>query len=371
MPEAHSRPAPCRRVLMTADPLGGVWTYALGLSKALGEHGVQVGLATMGARLRCDQREAVRALANVELFESNFKLEWMQDPWEDVAEAGEWLLQLEARFRPDLIHLNGYVHAALPWSRPRIVAAHSCVLSWWEAVHGRPAPAEWNRYRSGVSRGLAAASFVIAPTHAMLAALRRHYGPLPNAAVVPNGRDPASFPPGPKKNVVLAAGRLWDRAKNIDTLECVAGRLPWPVYLAGEEKSPDGGAVRFSGLRFLGRLDQDALAAWYGRAAIYVLPARYEPFGLTALEAALAGCALVLGDIRSLRETWGDAALFVPPGDALALRQALESLIRDESRRASLAARARSRALEYTPRRMAAGYLRAYRRLLRQKERAA
>ncbi len=33
------------------------------------------------------------------------------------------------------------------------------------------------------------------------------------------------------------------------------------------------------------------------------LPARYEPFGLSVLEAALSGCALVLGDIPSLRES--------------------------------------------------------------------
>ena len=49
-----------------------------------------------------------------------------------------------------------------------------------------------------------------------------------------------------------------------------------------------------------------------GRAAIYALPARYEPFGLSILEAALSGCALVIGDIPSLREIWADAALFVP-----------------------------------------------------------
>ena len=64
----------------------------------------------------------------------------------------------------------------------------------------------------------------------------------------------------------------------------------------------------------LGRLSAGELADWYARAAIYALPARYEPFGLSALEAALSGCALVLGDIPSLREIWGDAALFVPPG---------------------------------------------------------
>jgi glycosyltransferase involved in cell wall biosynthesis len=103
------------------------------------------------------------------------------------------------------------------------------------------------------------------------------------------------------------------------------------------------------------------MAAWFSRAPIYALPARYEPFGLSALEAGLAACALVLGDIPSLREVWDDAALFVPPGDAEALAAALNGLISDTPRRRALASRARLRALQFTPRRMATAYLQAYR----------
>ena len=59
-------------------------------------------------------------------------------------------------------------------------------------------------------------------------------------------------------------------------------------------------------------------------AAIYALPARYEPFRLEVLEAAAPGCALVLGDIASLRELWDGAALFVAPDDDRALRARAE-----------------------------------------------
>lgn len=99
---------------------------------------------------------------------------------------------------------------------------------------------------------------------------------------------------------------------------------------------------------------------WLGRAALFALPARYEPFGLSALEAGLAGCALVLGDIPSLREVWGDAAYFVPPEEPEALRQALVKLSGDLAARIELAVRARRRALEYSPARQAAGYLAVY-----------
>jgi glycogen(starch) synthase len=107
------------------------------------------------------------------------------------------------------------------------------------------------------------------------------------------------------------------------------------------------------------------LAALMGRAAVFALPARYEPFGLAALEAALSGCALVLGDIPSLREVWGDAALFVPPDDHEALRAALASLIAGPSLRKDLGRRARERASAYTVEAMTGSTIAAYERLLR------
>ena len=96
-------------------------------------------------------------------------------------------------------------------------------------------------------------------------------------------------------------------------------------------------------------------------AAIFAAPARYEPFGLGILEAAASGCALVLGDIPSLRENWDGAALFVPPDDAVAWRTTLSCLIACDSRRETLGAAARKRALVFARERMAARYAELYR----------
>ena len=59
---------------------------------------------------------------NVRLFESAYRLEWMEDPWDDVERAGDWLLEIAAR-GPDIIHLNGYSHAVLAWNAPVLVVA--------------------------------------------------------------------------------------------------------------------------------------------------------------------------------------------------------------------------------------------------------
>jgi glycogen synthase len=353
------------RLLLTADTLGGVWTYALELARVLQRHGVQVVLATMGRPLAASQRAEIRDISGLAVCESPFKLEWMEDPWSDVARAGDWLLGLEEAIRPDVIHLNGYVHGALSWHSPILVVGHSCVSSWWEAVKGQAPPTPWERYRGLVARGLHAADLVVAPTQAMLSALEQHYGRLRRRRVVPNGRHSALFHPADKRPFILAVGRLWDEAKNIMMLDTVAPSLSWPIYVAGEERHPVAGRVHYRSLKPLGRLSPPVLASWLSQAAIYALPARYEPFGLSVLEAGLAGCALVLGDIPSLREIWDGAALFVPPDDADMLRTTLLTLSRDRSYLlAWLAAKARARALQYTPERMLAGYLGAYEELL-------
>jgi glycosyltransferase involved in cell wall biosynthesis len=137
------------------------------------------------------------------------------------------------------------------------------------------------------------------------------------------------------------------------------------VYVAGEPRHPDGDtAITATHVQLLGRLPARTVAAWLGSASIYAFPARYEPFGLSILEAALAGCTLVLGDIPTLRELWDGAAVFVSPENPETLRLALEGLIDDPGLRQALSMRARRRALTLTPSRMAKAYLATYTDLL-------
>ena len=350
-----------QKVFMTGDTVGGVWTFTLELARALGDCGIEVLLATMGGEASEAQRSEAAAIPNLELITSAYKLEWMEEPWQDVQESGLWLLTLHKQFAPDLIHLNTYGHGALPWSAPVVLTAHSCVLSWWSAVKEEPMPSRWSRYRSEVEYSLKTADLLTAPSRAMQRTLEENYGSdLPPCRVIANGRSAAGYGPVEKEPIVLTAGRLWDEAKNVAAVCRVAGSLPWPVYLAGEERHPDGTEIGLAGCRTLGWLPPGELAGWYGRASIYALPARYEPFGLSAVEAALSGCALVLGDIPSLREVWNDAALFVPPGDEDRLKAALRELIEQPDRRQELACRAQTRARTFSPERMAAAYLDAY-----------
>ena len=350
-------------ILLTADPIGGVWNYALELCRSLQSSRARVALATLGRELQPEQRAEVARLGNVTLYESSFRLEWMPEPWEDLERAADWLLSLERRLNPDVVHLNHLVHADLPWRAPVLSAGHSCVWSWYAAVRGMPAGQDWALYRERVTASLRAARCVVAPTFTMLSQLERYYGPFQDSRVVTNARNSGLFEPGRKERLILCAGRLWDEAKNVAAVTAVASQLKAPVALAGEIVGPHGTTAALSGVRVLGPLATDALADWYGKAAIYVLPARYEPFGLTALEAALSGCALVLGDIPSLREVWGDAARYVGPDDHRSLAATVNELLEDDASRRLMGARAMARARLFSPDRFARSYLQIYEHL--------
>jgi glycogen(starch) synthase len=363
------------KILMTADAVGGVWTYAMELSAALARHDVQVVLATMGPRPSEAQREAAREIPGLELECSDFKLEWMVDPWADVDRAGDWLQRLAARESVDLVHLNGYAHAALTWSQPVVSVAHSCVCSWWQAVYRTHAPPEWNVYRERVTAGLNGATCIVAPTKAFLEQIRRIYQPAKPACVIHNARSSgfcARTEPQGRLPVIFASGRLWDEAKSIRVLDQAVRGLPWNAYVAGSVVSPDGKYVRVSALRCLGPLSPRDHSGWLKRAAIFVHPARYEPFGLSVLEAALAGCALVLSDLPTLRELWQGAAMFVDADDAPALHRALRLLLSDPDRMRSLSKASFNRARQYRPEAMGQAYATLYANLIesRSQERA-
>ncbi len=348
---------------MTTDAVGGVWTHALDLCRGLGATGWKVTLVGFGPAASPAQRAEVEGIGAVRYVETGLALEWMPQPWRDVDRAGGLLLRLAAEERPDVIHLNGYAHAALGWTAPVLVGAHSCVATWWRAVHGAPPPAEWGEYTRRVRAGLAAATTVVAPSTAFLAALRAAYGWNGSGQAIPNGTDaPArSWSADVREPVVLAAGRLWDDAKGLTTLAAIAPGLRWRVEVAGDRGLTE---VAPAALHFLGKLPRPGLRARMGEVAIFAAPARYEPFGLAILEAAQAGCALALSDLPSLREHWDGAARFVPATDPAAWRATLEELAADEAQREWLSQRAAERARAFPTSRMVAGYLDAYAALL-------
>lgn len=347
------------RLLMTTDTVGGVWTYSCSLASDLAKAGVDVTLVTMGPRARTDERDRLQG-SRVRLIETDLALEWQDPEGQNVADASRVLAGLVARLRPDVVHLNSFREASFGWTAPTVLVAHSCVNSWAQACRDTAWLEEprWRRYTERVAAALEEAQAWVCPSQAFHDVISELYHPHSRGTVIWNGIAPGDFV-GRKHDVILAAGRLWDRAKNIEVLAAAARGLAWPVEVAGAADASPSGSVSW-----LGHLPPEAMHSHLRHAAIFVSPALYEPFGLSVLEAASAGCALVLSDIPTFRELWDGAATFVHPTDTAALHRALAGLCADARERSRLQRAAYEHSLTYSQARMTGAYLSLYESLI-------
>ncbi|ACB79439.1 glycosyl transferase group 1 [Methylorubrum populi BJ001] len=369
MPVRH----PPAHILMTADALGGVWQYSLELATGLRQRGLTVTIALMGPAPSAAALAEAEAASGARILPTGLPLDWTAERPDAVLGAAAALARLARETGADLVHLHAPALALAAFDGPVVAVCHSCVATWWAAVGEGPLPDDLAWRARLAAEGCRAADRLLAPTRAFAEATQAAYGLSRAPEVVHNGRrsletlpeaEPAAQPATQSATHAFTAGRLWDRAKNAAALDRLAARLDVPLLAAGPVEGPNG--ERFAGkhLRGLGRLDTARMERELGQRPVFVSLARYEPFGLAVLEAAGAGCALVLSDIPSFLELWEGAALFVAPDDDAAAAEAVRSLLADPDRRAFLAEAARARAARYGADAMADGVLAVFSHLL-------
>jgi glycosyltransferase involved in cell wall biosynthesis len=343
-----------RRLFLTADSVGGVWQYATELARALVPHGWDITVALLGPSPSSAQRAMVDN-AGITLIDTGLPLDWLAADAATVTGAGTAVARLAEEHRADIVQLNQPALAAgVTFGMPVAAVAHSCVGTWWQAVRGtEPEPADFGWQTALMQRGLNTVDALIAPSHSFAAALQARYAlrSLPN--VIHNGRTPLPTRSRALHDFAFTAGRLWDEGKNVATLDRAAARLGMPFKAAGSTNGPNGEHAAFGHLHALGPVDEHVIADCLSARPVFVSAARYEPFGLAVLEAALAGCPLVLSDISTFRELWNGAAVFVDADDSEGFAGAIEELAGDVPQRLALGDLARRHAARFTPDRMA------------------
>jgi len=359
-------------ILVTADTVGGVWTYARELVTGLVRRGVKVTLVSFGDIPVPQQTEWMEGLSGLDYRPTAFKLEWMQDSEADLEASAEYLESLVRETSPDLLHFNQFYYGALRCDVPRIVVAHSDVVSWWAEVRQQEPPdSPWIRwYRKVVSRGIINATAVVAPTRWMLEQVSRYYVKPEFGSVVYNGRTPLLFNPHlTKDDLLVTVGRLWDAGKNAGLL--LHEQMPCPVCIVGSERHPESQGSAFdgkqarTGVQFEPPQNEKQLSQLLAKAGMYAATSRYEPFGLAPVEAALSRCAIVASDIPPLRELWDGAAVFFRSNDAQSLKQAVAQLVNDRELRQHYANLAYSHARQrFSSQRMVDDYLTFYQTLV-------
>jgi glycosyltransferase involved in cell wall biosynthesis len=353
-------------VLLTTDVVGGVWDFSLALARELHlRRSARVTLLALGEPTHAQIDQALGTGA--QLLVETVKLEWMLDCQDDVLRTREVIGRVVRDLQPDALHANQFAAACADVDTPVVLTLHSDVLSWRRWTLGQTqTPPEWRGYAALVGEALSRADRIVAVSAFLADQVRGLYGSHRDIRVIHNG-----WPPPPERlatrqrpRSTLTAGRAWDAAKNVSLVaEAAQGWNPGPVYLAGQQASPDSAGCfeAAAPLRPLGFLSQAALVDALRASRIYLSAARYDPFGLLPLQAAFNGCCLLLSDIPSYREVWAGAAAFFRADDPVDLRNQWSRLLDSPDLAREMACRARQRALErYTIARMADAYLELY-----------
>jgi glycosyltransferase involved in cell wall biosynthesis len=239
-----------------------------------------------------------------------------------------------------------------------------------------PAAARWARMydKFHVQLALRADRIIASSQHYA----RQHYsryGPVVQA--IPWGTDPrvAAVPdrPGGRDELrVLFVGQMRPY-KGVQVLLAAAAEQPWlQVTLVGA--GPELAAYQrlaerlgVTNARFTGRLSDVELQACYASHDVVVLPSltRAEAFGLVLLDGMSAGCVPVASDWPGVSDVAGPTGMLVPPGDPVALREALRTLAQDPVHLQRLRVESLQRAKTLTWERCVTAYERVMREAVR------
>lgn len=97
-----------------------------------------------------------------------------------------------------------------------------------------------------------------------------------------------------------------------------------------------------------GEVDDASLVRLMRGASLFVLPSRYEGFGLPVLEAMKAGVPVIAGDNTAMAEMYRGAACLVNPEDPQALAEAIGRLLNSDAERRDMTARGIELAKNFT-----------------------
>jgi glycosyltransferase involved in cell wall biosynthesis len=180
---------------------------------------------------------------------------------------------------------------------------------------------------------LAKSDILLPNAEAEMRVLARDFGLSKGYIVVPNGVD-LRFGNGTPdafcekyglRDFVLCVARVEERKNQLSVIRALRdGGMT--LVLVGKEREPyTSRCRRESGpkVRFLGHLEGNELASAYAAARVHVLASWYETPGLSSMEAALAGCSIVVTRKGATEEYFGSHADYCDPNDIASIRDAI------------------------------------------------
>lgn len=266
-----------------------------------------------------------------------------------------------ARFLPRLLKENDYTinhtHFIIPTGAVSRLFANQ--LPYIITTHGSDVPGynpdRFMLYHTLLKpfsqRIVNQASHLTSPSGYLKDEMIQHFG-MRDVAVIPNGITPGRFKPDRKEKKILTVSRLFERKGIQYVIDAMAGVEEYHYVICGDGPYRPELEDRIRHLNLgervtiRGYLEPDELRKEYETASIFVLPSFAENFPVVLLEAMSAECAIITSNTTGCAEVVGETALLVAPGDAAAIREALQAFIADETYTRNLGKASRKRAEE-------------------------
>jgi glycosyltransferase involved in cell wall biosynthesis len=190
---------------------------------------------------------------------------------------------------------------------------------------------------------------------------------------VPQGRDRldkqaarARFDLPRQAPLLVSTGRITRQKNQAVLLEALARRPELHLAIAGigaaqDELAAAATAMGLDGrLHLVGELAPEDIYPFLAAGDAFAFPSLTETFGLSVVEAAIAGLPIVSNDLPVLREVLSvgerSAAVFADATDATAFAAAIERVLTDRDGAVELRRTSRELAQRYRPEAMCAGY---------------
>jgi glycogen(starch) synthase len=273
-------------------------------------------------------------------------------------------------WRPDVVHAHDWLvtHPAIALASHAAVPLVATIHATEAGRHSGWLSQPLNQQIHSVEWWLANRADALITCSAAMRAEVSHLFEAPPATVIHNGIEPRGWRPSAAavraarqrhspdgSPLVLYFGRLeWE--KGVHDLLAALPRVRRAfagarLVVAGKGRQASALVAQARKLRvrrsvdFVGHLPDRELVALLAAADVVVLPSRYEPFGIVALEAAAAGAPLVASTAGGMAELVvnGETGLSVSPGDVDDIVTAVRAVLTDPTAAARRARAAKAR----------------------------
>lgn len=154
-----------------------------------------------------------------------------------------------------------------------------------------------------------------------------------NVEVLPLGVSDVFFQQKTKRGDHIVFGGYIEPRKGVKQLVEICTRRSWPLHVYGSASAQNKDyekeckAQAGDTVRFFGRVSQNDYAQALANASVVVLPSQFETTGLAALEGAVMGKPIVVGEGGDTKEVYGKYAIYVDADNIESLESAIEQAL--------------------------------------------